>query len=124
MCPHLSLLFVLSFSFKMRGRGREREGDGEREREGEGGRERGREGEGGKERGREEEGGKETEIERTFQLLNTMKLEMFTNFGNSLIVGVFFHQNLIFRFFFNAHYDYSEKINVEKSDKQKVKRKK
>ena len=73
----------------MRGRGREREGDGEREREGEGGRERGREGEGGKERGREEEGGKEREIERTFQLLNTMKLEMFTNFGNSLKVGIF-----------------------------------
>ena len=81
----------------MRGRGREREGDGEREREGEGGRE--REGKKGVEREREGKRGRERDRERTFQLSNTMKLEMFTNFGNSLEVGILFVQFFYSDFF-------------------------
>jgi len=62
----------------------------EREREGERGVEREKEGKRGVEREREGKRGREIDRERIFQLSNTMKLEMFTNFGNSLKVGIFF----------------------------------
>ena len=61
-----------------------------REREGERGVEREREGKRGREREREGKRGRERDRARTFQLSNTMKHEMFTNFSNSLIVGIFF----------------------------------
>ena len=50
------------------------------------------------ERKRKREREKERERERTFQLLNTMELEMLTKFSNSLIVQGFFYLNFIFEF--------------------------
>ena len=68
-----------------------------------------------RERERERERERMRERERTFQLSNTMELEMLTNFSNSLIVQGFFNLNLYLNIVcINACYEMFKKVENEK----------